>query len=151
MKIKFIQHKFQILISKVAISVGFTYVYACILICSGKWYFFGRRRSIFLPKVIVFSRAGGNEDIKKIAGKLDVDVIFIFVPRALIKILFFHYFSDTDISDATYRPGDFLEQKNKYKTHWVKILRFLRQNFNLCGCIGFNIIYFSELKFALDI
>lgn len=148
MKIKILLRQFQIFIAKIAIFFNLNFVYSCILIFSGKWVFCGRHRNIFSPKVIVFSRAGGNEDIKKIVGKTNLDLILIFAPRALIKLLFSHFFPGGELSDATYRPGEFSEVKSTYQFRWVKILTYLHSYFNLRGLIGFNIVYYAEKEIS---
>jgi hypothetical protein len=100
-------------------------------------------------KVIILSRAGGNEDVQNALESAIKPCSYYLFPRSLVKHIFAIYL-DGLVSDADYRSKN-SHIKNKkllYKNHLSRVLFWFKKLFGLDAFIEFNITYHPEKELA---
>ena len=100
-------------------------------------------------KVIILSRAGGNEDVQNALKSAIKPCSYYLFPRSLVKHIFAIYL-DGLVSDLDYRNST-SEIKNKklhYKNHLSRVLFWFKKLFGLDAFIEFNITYHPEKELA---
>ena len=100
-------------------------------------------------KVIILSRAGGNDDVQNALNSAVKPCLYYLFPRSLIKHIFAVYL-DGIVSDADYRnlTPDVEDKKNLYRMHLSKVLGWFNKLFGLNAFIEFNITYYAEKELA---
>ena len=109
----------------------------------------GKGSKVNRKKVIILSRAGGNEDVQNALKNANKPCSYYLFPRSLVKHIFAIYL-DGLVSDADYRSRT-SEIKNKkllYKNHLSKVLFWFKKLFGLDAFIEFNITYHPEKELA---
>jgi len=104
---------------------------------------FGRK------KVILLSRAGGNEDVQNALNYAVKPCSYYLFPRSLLKQIFTIYL-DGLVSDGDYRnlTPDIEHKKMLYREHLTKVLGWFNKLFGLNAFIEFNITYYAEKELA---
>jgi len=100
-------------------------------------------------KVIILSRAGGNEDVQNALKNAIKPCSYYLFPRSLVKHIFSIYL-DGLVSDADYRntTSDIKNKKLLYKNHLSRVLFWFKKLFGLDAFIEFNITYYPEKELA---
>ena len=100
-------------------------------------------------KVIILSRAGGNEDVQNALKNTIKPCSYYLFPRSLVKHIFAIYL-DGLVSDADYRSttSDIKNKKLLYKNHLSRVLFWFKKLFGLDAFIEFNITYYPEKELA---
>ena len=100
-------------------------------------------------KVILLSRAGGNEDVQHALNSAVKPYTYYLFPRTLIKQIFTIYL-DGLVSDAEYRSltSDVENKKILYRNHLTDVLSWFKKLFGLSAFIEFNITYYAEKELA---
>lgn len=100
-------------------------------------------------KVIILSRAGGNEDVQNALKNAIKPCSYYLFPRSLVKHIFAIYL-DGLVSDADYRSttSDIQNKKLLYKNHLSRVLFWFKKLFGLDAFIEFNITYHPEKELA---
>ncbi len=100
-------------------------------------------------KVIILSRAGGNDDVKNALDSATIPCSYYLFPRSLVKHIFAIYLdglvSDTDYRSAT---SDIKNKKLFYRNHLSRVLFWFKKLFGLDLFIEFNITYHPEKELA---
>ena len=100
-------------------------------------------------KVIILSRAGGNDDvINALESSISLNSYYLF-SRSLVKHVFAIYL-DGLVSDADYQtPSSNVKNKKLlYRKHLSKVLFWFKKMFGLTAFIEFNITYYPEKELA---
>jgi hypothetical protein len=100
-------------------------------------------------KVIILSRAGGNDDVvNALESSISPNSYYLF-SRSLVKHVFAIYL-DGLVSDADYRsPNSEVENKKLlYRKHLSEVLFWFKKMFGLSAFIEFNITYYPEKELA---
>lgn len=100
-------------------------------------------------KVIILSRAGGNEDVQNALKNAIKPCSYYLFPRSLVKHIFAIYL-DGLVSDADYRSitSEIKNKKLLYKNHLSRVLYWFKKLFGLDAFIEFNITYHPEKELA---
>ena len=100
-------------------------------------------------KVIILSRAGGNEDVQNALKNAIKPCSYYLFPRSLVKHIFSIYL-DGLVSDEDYRntTPDLKNKKLLYRNHLSKVLYWFKKLFGLDAFIEFNITYHPEKELA---
>ena len=103
-----------------------------------------------LKKILIFSKSGGNEDIKEsFQNYKNNNIIFYWIPRSFLKKIFFYHFKGKRYKDY-YTKISHSKEINK-KRFYVKFLTstFISLNnfLKLDGFISFNLFYYAEKHF----
>jgi len=100
-------------------------------------------------KVIILSRAGGNEDVQNSLKNAIKPYSYYLFPRSLVKHIFAIYL-DGLVSDADYRSttSDIKNKKLLYRNHLSRVLYWFKKLFGLDAFIEFNITYHPEKELA---
>lgn len=103
-------------------------------------------------KVIVLSRAGGNEDLLSMSESVSRQVDIIFLPRYLIKVIFEFYLRESEITDNDYKSGYYLDEKMEYRFFLFILFKFFCRYFGVRAVWQFNVLYYAEVElgFALQ-
>ena len=87
-----------------------------------------------LKKILIFSKSGGNEDIKEsFQNYKNNNIIFYWIPRSFLKKIFSYYFKNKNFKDYY----------TKISNSFSSLNNFLK----LDGFISFNLFYYSEKYF----
>ena len=100
-------------------------------------------------KVIILSRAGGNEDVQNALKNAIKPCSYYLFPRSLVKHIFAIYL-DGLVSDSDYRnkTSDIKNKKLLYRNHLSRVLYWFKKLFGLDAFIEFNITYHPEKELA---
>lgn len=100
-------------------------------------------------KVIILSRAGGNEDLQNALKNAIKPCSYYLFPRSLVKHIFAIYL-DGLVSDSDYRSktSDIKNKKLLYRNHLSRVLYWFKKLFGLDAFIEFNITYHPEKELA---
>jgi len=100
-------------------------------------------------KVIILSRAGGNEDVQNSLKSAIKPCSYYLFPRSLVKHIFAIYL-DGLLSDKDYRSttSDIKNKKLLYRNHLSRVLYWFKKLFGLDAFIQFNITYYAEKELA---
>ena len=101
-------------------------------------------------KILIFSKSGGNEDIKEsFQNYKNNNIIFYWIPRSFLKKIFSYYFKNKNFKDYYTKISNSVD-KDKKKSY-VKFLTSAFSSLNnflkLDGFISFNLFYYSEKYF----
>ena len=109
----------------------------------------GKGSKVSRKKVIILSRAGGNEDVQNALKNAIKPCSYYLFPRSLVKHIFAIYL-DGLVSDADYRSitSDIKNKKLLYKNHLSRVLFWFKKLFGLDAFIEFNITYHPEKELA---
>jgi len=100
-------------------------------------------------KVILLSRAGGNDDVQNALRFAIKPYSYYLFSRSLVKHIFTLYL-DGLVSDADYRSltPNIENKKTLYRKHLAEVLSRFKKLFGLSAFIEFNIIYYAEKELA---
>jgi len=100
-------------------------------------------------KVIILSRAGGNDDVQNALNSAVKPCSYYLFPRSLIKHIFAIYL-DGIVSDDDYRSvtSDTENKKTAYRKHLTGVLDWFNSLFGVNAFISFNIVYYAEKELA---
>ena len=101
-------------------------------------------------KILVFSKSGGNEDLREsfqIYKKNNI--IFFWIPRSFLKKIFNYYFINHHNYDYFTKPinSNEINKKKLYIKFLTSTFRSLDKFLKLDGFISFNIFYYAEKYF----
>ena len=104
---------------------------------------FGRK------KVIVLSRAGGNDDVQNALQYSVKPHSYYLFPRSILKHIFAIYLEGL-VADSDYRSltPEIENKKNLYRKHLSKVLGWFSRLFGVNAFIEFNITYHAEKELA---
>lgn len=100
-------------------------------------------------KLVILSKAGGNDDIVAAYLKNTPDYAVLFLPRFIVKISASYYLS-AEANDHWYHLTDkaFASEKAAYRAHLNRVLRWFEYLFGLSALVQFNVLYWAERELA---
>tara|TARA_B100000900_G_scaffold411252_1_gene430572 strand:+ start:348 stop:1655 length:1308 start_codon:yes stop_codon:yes gene_type:complete len=98
-------------------------------------------------KILVFNKSGGNEDLITSFSEKNNDIIFYWIPRSLIRVIFGYFLKSRQ--DYFTKLNDLNEiNKKKLSINFLTItFRYLGKFKNIDAFISFNVFYYPEKFF----
>ena len=100
-----------------------------------------------LKKILIFSKSGGNEDLREsFRDNSKNNIIFFWIPRSFLKKIFYHHFKNKTYKDYFTKITNSQEHNNKklFVKFVTSMFKSLDNFLKLDGFISFNIFYFAE-------
>ena len=103
-----------------------------------------------IKKILIFSKSGGNEDLKEsFQNNKKNNIVFFWIPRSFLKKIFAHHFKKKFYEDYYTKiiNSKELNKKRLYIKFLTSTFNSLNKFIKLDGFISFNIFYYAEKYF----
>ena len=146
-KIYQLRKKISLVLIKFALKISSSKICAILILLNIRKLKKFTKLSKTTKKILVFNKSGGNEDLTASFDNNEKDIVFYWIPRSLLKIIFLHFMKKRNDCFTKITNTAEIKKKKLCIEFLTNTFRYLNNIFNLDGFISFNIFYFPEKYF----